>query len=135
MRMKSFLGQPSLPFAISLALAAVLVGTGWSVARGEEPEKPPAVPVALKGLDPVLLIQGKETRGQAEMSVTRNGFRYLFAEAANKAKFEKEPARYAIQFRGQCAMMKGARARPDLFTVYKGRIYAFGSEGCQQAFL
>jgi putative intracellular protease/amidase/YHS domain-containing protein len=97
-------------------------------------EKSPATPIALKGLDPVLLTEGKETKGQSEISLVHDGFRYLFIDAVNKAKFEKDPERYAIQFRGQCAMMKGARAQPDLFTVYKGRIYAFGSEGCQEAF-
>jgi putative intracellular protease/amidase len=89
---------------------------------------------ALQGFDPVLLTQSKEVKGLAEFAVNRDGFRYLFVNAANKAKFEKEPGRYAIQFHGQCAMMPSARARPDLFTVYKGRIYAFGSEGCRAAF-
>jgi putative intracellular protease/amidase/YHS domain-containing protein len=91
-------------------------------------------PVALKGLDPVLLVEGKEVKGRAELSITREKFRYLFADAANKAKFENDPRHYEIQFHGQCAMMRGAPAQPDLFTVYKGRIYAFGSEGCRESF-
>src|SRR5262249_53532876 len=87
------------------------------------------------GLDPVLLTAGKEAKGQPGLSATRDGFRYLFTEAATKSQFEKDPDRYAIQFHGQCAMMRSARARPDLFAVYKGRIYAFGSEGCKATFL
>jgi putative intracellular protease/amidase/YHS domain-containing protein len=89
---------------------------------------------ALKGLDPVLLTEGKEVKGKAEISLTRESMRYVFVDAANKAKFEKEPQRYEIQFHGKCAMMPSAPALPDLFTVYKGRIYAFGSEGCRSAF-
>jgi putative intracellular protease/amidase/YHS domain-containing protein len=90
--------------------------------------------VALRGLDPVMLIDGKEVKGQADLSATRDGLRYLFANAANKAKFDKDPERYAIQFHGHCAMMPSAPVQPDLFTVYKGRIYGFGSESCQEAF-
>jgi putative intracellular protease/amidase/YHS domain-containing protein len=91
--------------------------------------------VALTGFDPVLLVEGKEAKGRPEISASREGFRYLFANAANKAKFEKDPRRYEIQFHGQCARMPGAPADPDLFTVYKGRIYAFGSEDCRDTFL
>jgi putative intracellular protease/amidase/YHS domain-containing protein len=126
-----------VPYAL-LCLAVTgawgLANRPWSSAHAGEPEAPRADPVALKGLDPVLLIEGKEVKGQADRSVTRDGFRYLFADAINKSKFEKDPQRYAIQFHGHCAMMPSAPAQPDIFTVYKGRIYAFGSEGCQAAF-
>jgi putative intracellular protease/amidase/YHS domain-containing protein len=89
----------------------------------------------LKGLDPVLLTAGKEAKGKAELSVTREKFRYQFADAVNKAKFENDPARYEIQFHGGCAMMPELPAQPSVFTVYKGRIYAFACEDCRAAFL
>jgi putative intracellular protease/amidase len=119
----------SLHFAlICLALACV-----WGLSgRADEPQAP--APVVLKGLDPVLLVEGKEAKGQADIAVLREGFRYLFVDLANKAKFEKDPLRYEMQFKGHCAMMPSARANPALFTVYKGKIYGFGSEGCQEAF-
>jgi putative intracellular protease/amidase/pimeloyl-ACP methyl ester carboxylesterase/YHS domain-containing protein len=91
-------------------------------------------PVALKGLDPVLLVEGKQAQGRAEISLSHEGLRYLFTDAATKAQFEKDPERFAIQLHGHCPLMQGARARPDLFTVYKGRIYCFGCEGCREAF-
>jgi YHS domain-containing protein len=133
--MKS-LPRPRSVFCAVLCLS--LIGS-WSAlsrtsARADDAKEPPAV--ALKGLDPILLIEGKETKGKPDLSATRDGFRYLFASEANKAKFDKDPERYAIQFHGGCAMMpESARAEPDLFTVYKERIYAFGTEGCQDAFL
>jgi putative intracellular protease/amidase len=119
-----------------VAMTCAWVGFGvLGQGRADGPDKPSATSqVALKGLDPVLLTEGKETKGQASVSVVRDGLRYLFLDTATKTKFEKDPGRYAIQLRGQCAMMPSAKARPDLFTVYKGRIYAFGSEGCQEAF-
>src|ERR1700745_1064065 len=52
---------------------------------------------ALDGIDPVLLIQGKEVQGKSEFKVSRARFDYLFASAENKAAFEKDPERYEIQ--------------------------------------
>jgi len=90
---------------------------------------------ALEGLDPVMLAQGKEAQGEMNITVMRGQFRYMFANAANKAAFEQDPARYEIQLGGHCARM-GAPTRgiPDLFTVYQGRIYIFGSGECKKQF-
>jgi putative intracellular protease/amidase/YHS domain-containing protein len=121
----------SVPFAwLCLALACA---PGLS-ARVPAREKSQADALALEGLDPVALVGGRQVKGKGEFSASSDGFRYLFVEAANKAKFEKEPGRYGIQFDGHCAMMNEVRALPDIFTVYKGRIYGFGSEGCRAAF-
>jgi putative intracellular protease/amidase/YHS domain-containing protein len=129
--MRSF--RCSVPLVV-ICLSVSLFGRLWPSAKAGGSDDPPGKPVALKGLDPVLLTEGKETKGQAELSVTREGFRYLFVEPANKAKFEKDPARYEIQFHGHCAMMPDTPAQPNLFTVYKGRIYAFACDDCQADF-
>ncbi len=91
---------------------------------------------ALEGLDPVLLAQGKEAQGELKITVTRGQFRYLFANEANKAAFEKDPARYEIQLGGACARM-GAPVRgiADLYAMHQGRIYIFGSEQCKTLFV
>jgi putative intracellular protease/amidase/YHS domain-containing protein len=120
---------------ICLTLAGVWgfsgpLSSGTPAADADEARAKPA----LKGFDPVLLTEGKEVKGRDEIGVTREGFRYVFVDAANKAKFEKDPQRYEIQFHGKCAMMPSAPAQPDLFTVYKGKIYVFGSEDCRVAF-
>jgi putative intracellular protease/amidase/YHS domain-containing protein len=130
--MKSFSRRPSVTVAaICLAACAAWYSVGRS-ARADEKER--QAPVALKGLDPVQLVGGKEEKGKEEFAATRDGFRYQFVSAANKEAFEKDPQRYGMQFGGHCAMMKEARALPDLFTVHKGRIYGFGSEGCLESF-
>ena len=93
-----------------------------------------AVPV-LEGLDPVMLVQGKEVPGNLKITVTRDNFQYMFASEANKAAFEKDPARYEIQLNGSCARMgPPVRGNPDLYTVYQGRIYIFGSGECKTRF-
>src|ERR1041384_598547 len=91
--------------------------------------------IPLEGLDPVMLSQGKEVQGDVKYKVTRGRFEYIFANAENKATFEKDPARYEIQLDGHCARMGAPTgADPDLYAVHKGRIYIFGSEECQTLF-
>ena len=91
--------------------------------------------IPLEGLDPVMLAQGKEVQGDMKFMVTRGRFQYLFANAENKATFQKEPARYEIQLDGSCARMGAPTSgNPDLYFVHNGRIYIFGSEECQTVF-
>ena len=91
--------------------------------------------IPLEGLDPVMLSQGKEVQGNMQYKVTRGQFQYIFANAENKAAFEKDPARYEIQLDGHCARMGSpTTGNPDLYTVHNGHIYIFGSEECQTAF-
>ena len=91
--------------------------------------------IPLEGLDPVALSQGKEVQGDVKYKVTRGRFEYIFANAENKATFEKDPARYEIQLEGHCARMGApTNADPDLYAVHNGRIYIFGSEECQTLF-
>lgn len=93
-----------------------------------------AVPV-LEGLDPIMLVQGKEVQGNLKISVTRGKFQYLFANAENKVTFEKDPNRYEIQLDGSCARMgPPVTGNPDLYTVYQGKIYIFGSGDCKTNF-
>jgi len=81
-----------------------------------------------------MLVQGKEVEGDTKFKVTQRRFEYLFANAENKATFEKDPARYEIQLDGACARMGApTTGNPDLYTVHNGRIYIFGSEECQTA--
>jgi YHS domain-containing protein len=90
---------------------------------------------ALEGLDPVLLIQGKEAQGNLKISVTRGHFQYFFANEEDKALFEKEPAHFEIQLNGSCARMGApVNGSPDLYSVHKGRIYIFGSPDCKTKF-
>jgi YHS domain-containing protein len=97
-------------------------------------QKPEAV-IPIEGLDPVMLVQGKEVQGLEKLFVIRGRFQYLFATPENKATFEKDPTRYEIQMEGACARMgPSTGGNPDLFTVYKERIYVFGSPDCKEKF-
>jgi YHS domain-containing protein len=102
---------------------------------GASAQTPPIVE-ALDGLDPVILVQqGKEVFGKADLAVERGRFRYLFSSADTKAAFEREPARYEIQLGGACARMGGtATGNPADYYVHDGRIYVFGSDECRKRF-
>ncbi|MCI0391285.1 MAG: hypothetical protein MOB07_21295 [Acidobacteria bacterium] len=114
-------------------LCALLLMSAVFVGQAAAQQRPPQD--ALEGLDPVMLVQGKEVQGEMNITVTRGQFRYMFASAANKAIFEQDPARYEIQLNGECARMGApVYGNPDLFTVYQGRIYIFGSGGCKKRF-
>src|SRR5215813_11376361 len=81
-----------------LVACALLLLSGVFGGRVFAQQKPPFD--ALEGLDPVMLTQGKEVQGEMNITVTRGQFRYMFANAANKALFEQDPARYEIQLNG-----------------------------------
>src|SRR5215213_259944 len=101
---------------------------------GGSPQASEAVAV-IEGLDPVMLVEGKEVQGDLKISVIRGRFQYLFANAENKALFEKDPERYEIQLGGSCARMgPPVGGNPDLYAVYKERIYIFGSPDCLYVF-
>lgn len=98
-------------------------------------QQKPEVVIPLEGLDPVMLVQGKEVQGLEKLFVIRGPFQYLFATPENKALFEKDPKRYEIQMEGACARMgPSTGSNPDLFTVYNERIYVFGSADCKKKF-
>lgn len=115
-----------LVFAIVLLIGSLATATAQTSSETLIP---------LEGLDPVMLSQGKEVQGDLKLRVKRGRFEYLFANAENKATFEKDPSRYEIQLDGQCARMGApTTGDPDLYAVHNERIYVFGSEECQTLF-
>ena len=122
--------------ALIVIWSVIFISTFSAYAAGpaRRAQKAEAV-IPLEGLDPVMLVQGKEVQGLEKFSVMRGRFQYLFASAENQALFEKDPKRYEIQLEGTCARMgPSAGGNPDLFTVYKERIYIFGSGDCKKKF-
>lgn len=121
----------------ALAVSIVLVSLGVERPLAQSPTAAAKVPAveALDGLDPVLLIQGKEVPGKPALAVVHSRFTYLFSSPETKATFEKDPAKYEIQFGGMCARMgKTAGGNPSDFLVHEGKIYVFGSDECHRRF-
>jgi YHS domain-containing protein len=97
---------------------------------------PPEPKLALKGLDPIALSEGKEVEGSEALETLHGQFRYRFATKENKAAFEAKPEERGIQFGGACGKMGpfSGSGSPQRFFVHEGRIYVFASEGCRDAF-
>jgi YHS domain-containing protein len=113
-------------------LLVILISCSVAAARAQASSE---TVIPLEGLDPVMLSQGKEVQGDMKFKVTRGRFQYIFANAENKATFEKDPSRYEIQLDGHCARMGAPTGgNADLYYVHNGRIYIFGSEECQTLF-
>jgi YHS domain-containing protein len=130
--MKSY--SETLGKVVLAVILGVIVSLSTSVMTLAQSPAQSVTPV-LEGLDPILLVQGKEVQGDIKIAVTRGKFQYLFASAENKAIFEKDPTRYEIQMDGACARMgPPVTGNPDLFTVFDGRIYIFGSGECKKRF-
>ena len=96
--------------------------------------------VILKGFDAVAYFrQGKPLKGSLEIASTYQGVRYLFASAANRAEFDKNPAKYVPQYGGFCAygvangVISGTED-PNAFTVYKGKLYLGGNQDALKSF-
>jgi Cytochrome P460 len=53
--------------------------------------------LALRGLDPVLLTDGREEMGKPEIIASHAGYRYQFVSEPNRAKFAADPKRFSIQ--------------------------------------
>jgi YHS domain-containing protein len=96
--------------------------------------------VILKGYDAVAYFkQGKPVKGNSAIKSTYQGATYLFASSANKADFDKDPARYAPQYGAFCSygVANGIVADiegPDAFAVYKGRLYLCGNQAALKGF-
>ena len=101
---KTFVNKLLFVYAL-LSLSCVFAGRTYAQ------QQPPLD--ALEGLDPVLLTQGKEAQGEMNITVTRGQFRYMFANAANKATFEQDPTRYEVQLNGACARMPSSSSVND----------------------
>jgi YHS domain-containing protein len=88
--------------------------------------------VILHGNDAVAYFkQNKPVQGSTAYKSTYQGATYLFASAANKAEFDKNPAKYAPQYGGYCALnlSKGRLVDidPNNFVIYKGKLYVCAS--------
>ncbi|MEZ5962491.1 MAG: hypothetical protein R3F56_01470 [Planctomycetota bacterium] len=113
--------------------AAVVLAPQSRAQQGEAIE----VPLAVRGLDPVELCQGREAQGRPDLTLDRGGYTYRFASPSSRDTFQTEPERYEIQMAGACARMGplSGRGDPARFAVHDGRIYIFASDACRKGFL
>jgi YHS domain-containing protein len=96
--------------------------------------------IILKGYDAVAYFkQGKPVKGDPAIRSTYQGATYLFASPADKADFEKDPAKYAPCYGAFCSYGVAVGVLSDIdtasaFAVYKGKLYLCGNEGVLKDF-
>jgi YHS domain-containing protein len=129
---------PLLAEAAHLTTAEAVSGSPANVAAVHAaaiaaPVAPVTAALALTGLDPVMLVDGREEMGKPEIVATNGAHRYQFVSEPNRARFGAEPARFSIQ-NSTCLVVSGAAVDPKLFAVHDKRIYAFASSDCINQF-
>jgi YHS domain-containing protein len=96
--------------------------------------------VILKGYDVVAYFkQGKPVKGNPAIESAYQGAIYLFASAANKADFDKDPTKYAPKYGAFCSygVANGVITDiegPEAFAVYNGKLYLCGNQGALKIF-
>jgi YHS domain-containing protein len=96
--------------------------------------------VGLRGHDPVAYFTvGAPTPGNSAFTAKHNGVTFQFASAANRAAFQADPARYAPQFGGFCAMgvvlEKKLDGDPDAWHIADGKLYLNVNKDVQKKWL
>ena len=116
----------SLVIALALLWASHAVyASGTSIAKGKNYA---TSTVAAGGYDVVAYrTLGKAPRGTGDHVATFAGETYLFANASNKAQFEKTPSKYAPAYGGYCAygvaVGKKFVGDPEVWKIVDGTLY------------
>ena len=128
--------------ALSTALAAAALPT-QSFAYDENSTA--AINVDLKGIglqgfDPVAyFIVGEPTHGNAKFTASYAGVKYQFASAANRDAFKANPAKYAPQYGGFCAMGVAMERKfdgdPTAWHIENGKLYVNVNKDVQKKWL
>jgi YHS domain-containing protein len=127
----------ALPPAAAAAAVSPTPAPQQSTSRAAQqlarPASATAVAVAIRGLDPVQLVEGREEMGKPEIVADHGGYRYQFVSEPSRVKFAADPPRYAIQ-NTSCLVVSGAAIDPSLFAVHETRLYAFATPDCVAQF-
>jgi YHS domain-containing protein len=125
----------TLPSAVAAAASPAPVPERSPSAAQQPAQTAPATTpaIAIRGLDPVQLVEGREEMGKPEIVADHGGYRYQFVSEPSRVKFAADPARYAIQ-NTSCLVVPGAAIDPALFAVHQTRIYAFATPDCVAQF-
>jgi len=96
--------------------------------------------VGIHGYDPVVFFsEGKAVKGDPQYSSSYAGAIYHFRSNDDKLAFEKDPAKYAPQYGGYCAMAmamgKQEDADPTFFLVHDGKLLLQRNEKAHTMFM
>jgi YHS domain-containing protein len=115
-----------LTLLLALAFALTACGHRYAVMRDTQ-----GADVMLLGHDPVAYFTvGKPTRGDPKIRADHDGVTFYFASEANRAAFQREPAKYFPQYGAFCSSGAAYGIKlghdPTEFEIVNGKIYFFG---------
>jgi len=121
-------------------VAAFVVVLGLAVSNAPASRADSGTEVATAGVggyDPVSYFTGSgPVRGSGRYAAEYQGVTYLFSNEANKAAFEKDPAKYLPAYGGYCAygVAKGKKfwADPTVWEIVDGTLYLNLDKSIQQ---
>ncbi len=119
----------SAVFAFSATLAASLApATAFAFDMDSPSEYNLENGLGIKGFDPVAYFTvGKPMKGMPEFTASFEGVKYQFASAESRDMFIVNPAKYAPQYGGFCAMAVANGVKldgmPNIWTIYEGKLY------------
>lgn len=126
---------------LSLGLAVVGLGASFAFTGAAHAAARPAVYLertnapAVGGYDLTSYFAGAPVMGSTQFAVSHRGVTYLFANAANKARFVATPDAFLPQYGGYCAWAlaqnKTAPGRPQFWRVVDGKLYLNYDQGVQ----
>jgi YHS domain-containing protein len=120
-------------FALTMAVTAVFAKDRVLVSAD-------ANGVVLQGYDPVAYFtQGSAVKGEERYKASYEGGTYYFGSETNKKLFKKDPAKYAPQYGGYCAMAVSMgqleEADPKMFTIHRDKLLVQRNEKAHQMFM
>ena len=86
--------------------------------------------IAVQGYDVVAYFDDQAIPGTDENVSEYEGIRYLFSSAANKARFDQMPGKYAPQYGGWCAYAMGktgkyVKINPESYKILDDKLFLF----------
>lgn len=119
--MTSIFRKLAMGSALAVALAASAMAADVSV-------NATTTGLTLRGYDPVsYFTAGAPAKGDFQITSEYGGAVYRFASEDNKAMFDAEPAKYAPQYGGYCAMGAAMGIKldgdPDLWKIVNDKLY------------
>ncbi len=119
--------------ALSTVARQISAAAEGAAGQASEDESESESRLVLAGLDPVLLLDGREELGKPEIVAVHEGYRYQFLSEPSRKRFADDPERYSIQ-NDSCLVVRGAPNDPELWAVHEEKIYLFATPGCVQQF-
>jgi YHS domain-containing protein len=128
------------PRRVLAVLSVLLMASVFAAAMEKHLVNTDASGVVLHGYDPVgYFTQHAAVKGEQGHQASYNGGTYYFASDADKKLFEKDPARYAPQYGGYCAMAVSMGhledVDPTMFVIHNDKLLVQHNEKAREMFM